>query len=82
MNGFENIANIVRFHRKKSGLSQSALANMAGVGKTAVFDIEKGKQSVQLDTITKVFSVLNIRMEFVSPLMDELRSSKNETEKL
>jgi HTH-type transcriptional regulator / antitoxin HipB len=82
MNGLENIADIVHFHRKRSGLTQAALANMAGVGKTAVFDIEKGKRSVQLDTITKVFSVLNIRMEFISPLMGEFKSSNNETEKL
>jgi transcriptional regulator with XRE-family HTH domain len=38
------IGNIIRFHRKKSGLTQKALADIAGVGKTVVFDIENGKK--------------------------------------
>ena len=43
------------------------LAKLAGVGKTVIFDIEKGKASVQLDTLSKVFDVLNIRMTFKTP---------------
>ena len=62
---------IVRFHRKKSGLTQERLAVLAGVGKTVVFDIEKGKDSIQLDTLQKVLNVLNIRLNLESPLMEE-----------
>ena len=65
----QDIAAIVRTHRKKAGLSQEALAKMAGVGKSAVFDIEKGKESVQLDTLRKVLEVLNITMRFESPII-------------
>ncbi|MHB9013292.1 MAG: helix-turn-helix domain-containing protein, partial [Ignavibacteriaceae bacterium] len=43
----KKIAKIVRFHRMKSGLNQKQLADHAGVGKTTVFDIEKGKESVR-----------------------------------
>lgn len=64
------IASLVRFHRKRSGLSQAELAQIAGVGKTAVFDIEKGKPTIQLDTLLKVLHILNIRIQFVSPLME------------
>ena len=32
---------LVKDHRKKAGLTQLELANLAGVGKTTVFDIEK-----------------------------------------
>lgn len=63
------IGAMVRFHRKKSGLSQAALAELAGVGKTVVFDIEKGKLSVRFDTLLKVLKILNIKVEFQSPLM-------------
>ena len=63
----DDIAKTVRFCRKQSGLSQLALAQLAGVGKTVVFDIEKGKQSVQLDTLLKIFDVLNIRMKLDTP---------------
>ena len=62
-----NIANMLRYYRKKSGLSQHALARLAGVGKTVVFDIEKGKETIQLKTLLKILDVLNIQMTFHPP---------------
>lgn len=62
-----DIAKTVHDCRKRSGLSQQQLAKLAGVGKTVVFDIEKGKQSVQLDTLQKVLLVLNIKLKLVGP---------------
>lgn len=73
-----NIASIVRFHRKKSGPSQMEIAKLAGVGKTVVFDIEKGKLSVRLDTLLKVLNVLNIQIELHSQLMSLYKESLNE----
>lgn len=67
----KKIANLVRFHRKKAKLTQLELAKLADIGKTAVFDIEKGKETVQLDTLLAVFDVLNIQMEFSGPLMHQ-----------
>jgi len=64
-----DIAKVIRFHRKQSGMSQIELADMAGIGKTAVFDLEKGKTSVRFDTLSKVLEVLNIRIVLESPLM-------------
>ena len=61
------IARIVHDCRKQSGLSQQALAKLAGVGKTVIFDIEKGKETVQLNTLLKVLEVLNIHMKFETP---------------
>lgn len=66
------LAEIVRKHRKMAGLSQLQLAEMAGVGKTVVFDIEKGKSTIRLDTLRKILSVLNIRVQLTSPLMDKI----------
>ena len=63
-----NIGNMVRYFRKQSGLSQQALAKLAGVGKTVIFDLEKGKETVQLNTLFKVLAVLNIQMTFKTPL--------------
>ena len=72
------ISEIVRYHRKKSGLTQKELADLAGVGKTVIFDIESGKETIRLSTLLKVLSVLNITIEFTSPLMNELNEkSKN-----
>lgn len=64
------IGEIVKFHRKKAGLNQKDLAEHAGVGKTVVFDIEKGKETVKFKTLIKVLNVLNIKIELYSPLMD------------
>lgn len=61
------IANVVHYYRKQSGLSQQELARLAGVGKTVIYDIEKGKESVRLDTLLKVLDVLNIKMTFETP---------------
>lgn len=39
------MASIIRGHRKKAGLTQKELADLAGLGKTVIFDIEKGKDN-------------------------------------
>ena len=66
------LAELIRKHRKAAGLSQLQLAEMAGVGKTAVFDLEKGKETIQLDTLRKILTVLNIKVQLVSPLMNQI----------
>ncbi len=81
MTSIHNISDIIRFHRKKSGLSQNQLAILAGVGKTVVFDIEKGKDTVQLNSLLKVLNALNINIELTSQLMKEytiVRGDENE----
>lgn len=66
------LAKVIKEHRKAAGLSQLELAEMAGVGKTVVFDLEKGKETVQLDTLRKILSVLNIKVLLDSPFMNHL----------
>lgn len=71
---------IIRFHRKQGGLSQRDLADMAGVGKTVVFDLEKGKATVRMDTLFKICRVLNIRVMLEGPLMEQWRAQVPTTE--
>ena len=71
MKNIQYIGDIVKYHRKKAGLSQKALAEIAGIGKTVVFDIEKGKETVQFKSIESVFKALNINILFDSPLMEK-----------
>ena len=70
MNG--EVAEIVLFHRKKSGLTRNQLADLAGVGKTVIYDIEKGKETIRFLTLQKVLKALNIKITFTSPLMEVL----------
>lgn len=72
------LSEIVKLHRKKAGLTQKGLADLAGVGKTVIYDIESGKETVQLDTIKKVLTVLNIKIKFESPLMKLIKASDTE----
>ncbi|MCD4790962.1 MAG: helix-turn-helix domain-containing protein [Bacteroidales bacterium] len=65
----KTIGDIVKFHRKKAGLNQKGLAELAGVGKTVIFDIEKGKETIKYKTLINVLHVLNIKIELKSPLM-------------
>ncbi len=74
----EQIAEIIRLHRRAARLSRIELAELAGVGKTVIYDIEKGKVSVQLDTLAKILKVLNITLVLKSPLMDNLTKHVNE----
>ena len=66
----DDLKDIVRNHRRLSGLSQAELAKLAGVGKTVVFDIEHGKESIQFDTLKKVLAALNIKLSLQSPILE------------
>ena len=70
----EILAAIIKKHRKAAGLSQLQLAELAGVGKTVVFDLEKGKETIQLDTLRKILKTLNITVQLTSPFMNQISS--------
>jgi y4mF family transcriptional regulator len=78
MMSIDKLSEVIRFHRKQSGLTQKGLADLAGVGKTVIYDIESGKETVQLDTIKKILDVLNIKIKFESPLMKLMKASDAE----
>ncbi len=78
MLNFSEIARAVRFHRKESGLTQLELANLAGVGKTVVYDLEKGKETIRVSTLLKILEALNIQIKLESPLMGLYREMNDE----
>jgi HTH-type transcriptional regulator/antitoxin HipB len=78
MMSIDKLSEVIRFHRKQSGLTQKGLADLAGVGKTVIYDIESGKETVQLNTIKKILAVLNIKIKFESPLMNLMEASYSE----
>jgi len=71
-----HLATVIKKHRKAAGLSQLQLAEMSGVGKTVIFDIEKGKETIQLDTLRKILTVLNIKVQLNSPFMNKILSDE------
>ena len=74
----QELAEVIRMHRKAAKLSRVQLSELSGVGKTVIYDIEKGKESVQLDTLRKILKVLNIKIVLTSPLIENIRNTENE----
>jgi len=64
----QNLGATALRHRKAAGLTQLELARLAGVGKTVVYDLEKGKTTLRLETLLKILAVLNIRLTWRAPL--------------
>jgi len=69
VNNMSEIGRMVQSHRKEAGLSRVSLAEISGVGKTVIYDIEHGKETVKVQTLLKIFETLNISMELSSPLI-------------
>jgi ribosome-binding protein aMBF1 (putative translation factor) len=67
----KTLSRIINYHRKTAGLSRLKLAELATVGKTVIFDLENGKETIQLDTLRKILRVLNIKVKMESAIMDE-----------
>lgn len=63
-----NLGLFIKEHRKQARLTQLELANLAGVGKTTVFDIEKNKETVSWNKLLAILKVLNIEIQFKSPI--------------
>lgn len=63
----KSLPDIIKTTRKKAGLSQIELAELAGVGKTLIFNIENGQINVHLDNLLKVLKVLNIKIQLEAP---------------
>lgn len=72
MTGNIAIRDLILSHRKTARLSRQELAAMSGVSKTAIFDIEHGKDTIRLDTLAKILECLNIRLVFESPLVGKV----------
>ncbi len=71
------LSEMILFHRKKAGLSRNELATIAEVGKTVIYDIEHGKQTVHFQSVMKILDVLNIQMDFKSPFINEFKQNRD-----
>ena len=68
----QNLGEIIKSHRKIANLTQLELADLSGVGKTTIFDVEKNKDVVSWKKIKSIINVLNIKIHFESPLKQKL----------
>ncbi len=59
----KEIASIVKMHRKAAKLTQLQLAELAGVGKTVVFDIDTAKAKAYHEAMVQLKDLCNIKPE-------------------
>ncbi len=62
MDMFRNLGPALRLIREERGLSQSALAKAAGIGKSQLSKYESGRERPKLDSLEKLLTVLSIRV--------------------
>ena len=68
-----DLGKIILYHRKKGNFSRSELADMAGVGQTVIYEVEKGKITIRSEIMFKILDALNIRIALTSPFIDEYK---------
>jgi len=63
----EEIGAKVRESRKRQGLTQPALAMVAGTGLRFIVDLEAGKPTCQIGKVLQVLLALGVRISVVDP---------------
>lgn len=58
----ESLAKLIRLRRKELGLTQTELAELAGVSPRFVFDLENAKPTVALDRFRLVIKALGLSL--------------------
>ena len=51
----------IRHYRDEAGLSQAQLAEMAGLNRTYLSDLEQGKETEQLRRVLRLLKLLGVR---------------------
>lgn len=59
----QELAATVRELRKKHGISQGELAQIAGVSLPSISRFERGKDTIRLDVLMKMLDALGYRLE-------------------
>lgn len=73
-----NFSSLVEFHRKHAGLSQIELADIAGVSRKVVQNIEGGRKSFEWRNLEAVLDVLNIKLVPEGPLVGVWKESRQQ----
>ncbi|MBW6482486.1 MAG: helix-turn-helix transcriptional regulator [Vicingaceae bacterium] len=56
------ISTFIKYHRKKLRLTQKEFADKAGVGLRFIRELEQGKQTMQLDKVNQVLSLVGFEI--------------------
>jgi len=62
MENTNNIADFIKYQRKKLSLTQEELAEKAGVGLRFIRDMEQGKPSLRMDKVNQVLDLFGYKL--------------------
>ena len=80
-NLFRTVGERIRDHRKRSKLTQARLAELLGLERTSITNIEKGLQKPPLGVLYQLCAYLNLSpAELLPPLTEVLVASETPTE--
>lgn len=72
----KQLGSLIRFHRKKAGLTQVGLAELSGVSRSVIQDLEAGKGRTVWEHVELILTVLNIELQPVGPLVQAWKKSQ------
>ena len=81
----QQIGRLIRLSRKKQGIDQASLALICGFSERPLKAIEKGKGTLSVEKILRIFDELGIKLHLEPPnslLTDELESEIAQSTKL
>jgi transcriptional regulator with XRE-family HTH domain len=70
----DQLASLISYHRKRAQLSQTDLAQHAGVSRYVVQDLEAGNGRTTWCKLEAVLNVLNVQLEPKGPLVEQWRT--------
>ena len=76
----EELGNLITFHRRRAGLTQIGLAELSGVSRSVVQDLEAGKGRTVWEHLSSILTILNIELEPVGPLIDDWKRTQETSE--
>lgn len=58
----EDVGNRIKEYRNKRGISQESLAHEAGLDRTYITSVERGKRNISIVNLEKITKALNVKL--------------------
>ena len=66
----QNFGKSIRLFRQEKNISQEELADLCGLHRTYISDVELGKRNVSLENIEKIANALSLRISDIFTVME------------
>jgi transcriptional regulator with XRE-family HTH domain len=73
---YRKVGELIRSHRKNSGLSQEGLAKAIGLKRPSMSNIEKGRQNILLHTLYDIAQTLGTNADALLPVRKPAEPTK------